>query len=734
MGPKRDSQFDNLEERLEEIQTGVQRELHDVRTEFQQFPKELESLKQEVQRLSAMEKKMDYLVAHLTMLLQAQGNQQADLTGGSRDRSSRAGDEGPLRDPVPRPTGLHSPPPHLESSPPPPPVTTMDAGQSEVNMGPDFRPLRMELPLFSGENPNGWVYRIERYFLLTRMTEAMMLETAIVSLDGDALTWCQWENQRRPITSWATLRRLLILRFRAAPIGSLSEEFLSVTQQSTVKEYRTKWEILASRVPDVLEHILEGSFMRGLKDDIKAVLHILQPIGLAQIMETAQRVEEGQQLFMAGPQPKPSLQKSGPNFNQNFRQTLTGLSTRSMPPSTQGGHHQSFPAATNTRSTTTPPSRSPPPFRRLTEAEYQEKKARGIYEEDGVGTEESLPQSLDSGETEVVEETLATLSLNSLVGISSAHTLKLAGHIGQRPVTVLVDSGATHNFISMDVVSQVGIPIIATTCYGVLLGIGGKVRTEGVCAQVELDLGAVRVVTDFLPLELGGADVILGIKWLETLGNMQVNWKTMVIRFEMAGVWVTLQGDPSLCKSPISLKAMILSAEKETHGFWVHFRHVAVGQEVETQQLPPMITDLLDQFRQVFCTPVGLPPSRGREHTITLKAGSGPISVRPYRYAQIQKDEIEKLVREMLNVGIIRPSTIPFSSPVLLVKKKDGSWRFCVDYRALNRETVADKFPIPVIDELLDELYGATVFTKLDLKSGYHQIRVTSKDVEKTAF
>ena len=146
----------------------------------------------------------------------------------------------------------------------------------------------------------------------------------------------------------------------------------------------------------------------------------------------------------------------------------------------------------------------------------------------------------------------------------------------------------------------------------------------------------------------------------------------------------------------------------------------SVEAVVSEVRLTAEVESFLQEFDHVFKTPIGLPPLRGHEHPIVLKEGAQFVCQRPYRYAFYQKNEIEKIVKELLSVGSIRNNTSPFASPVLLVRKAEGSWKMCIDYRALKNITVKDKFPIPVIDELLDELSGAVIFAKLDLRSGYH--------------
>jgi hypothetical protein len=158
------------------------------------------------------------------------------------------------------------------------------------------------------------------------------------------------------------------------------------------------------------------------------------------------------------------------------------------------------------------------------------------------------------------------------------------------------------------------------------------------------------------------------------------------------------------------------------------------SDKLEEDPLPADIQRLAEQYSELFQPIPGLPPKRDGDHSIPLLPGSTPFRLRSYRYNPSQKDEIEQQIKEILENGLIRPSVSPFSSPVLLVKKKTGDWWLCVDYRRLNAMTVKNKYPLPIIDELLDELHGASWFTSLDLCSGFHQIRMAEGDEYKTAF
>lgn len=156
-------------------------------------------------------------------------------------------------------------------------------------------------------------------------------------------------------------------------------------------------------------------------------------------------------------------------------------------------------------------------------------------------------------------------------------------------------------------------------------------------------------------------------------------------------------------------------------------------EEVYTP-VPDCIQQVLEEFQDVFGEPTTLPPRRAHDHHIPLMPGAQPVNMRPYRHKPEHKIEIEEQIKEMLRIGVIQRSHSPFSSPVILVKKKDGTWRLCIDYRQLNAMTVVSKFPVPVIEELLDELHGARWFSKLNLRAGYHQIRMADGEEFKTVF
>ena len=142
---------------------------------------------------------------------------------------------------------------------------------------------------------------------------------------------------------------------------------------------------------------------------------------------------------------------------------------------------------------------------------------------------------------------------------------------------------------------------------------------------------------------------------------------------------------------------------------------------------------LLATYQQLFKEPTTLPPKRRYDHKTSL-LNDKPFCLKPYRYLHAQKEEIERLVKSLLSTGFIRESAGCYASPLVPVKKKNGSWRCCTNFQKLNVLTVKNKFPMPLIEDLLDELHDACYFSKLDLRSGYNQVRMVEEDIHKTAF
>ena len=579
----------------------------------------------------------------------------------------------------------------------------------------------------------------------------------------DALLWYRWERDRDPFRSWNQLKERVLEQYSAARDTSAGERLLRLRQEGSVKEYCREFISLATNTPELTDAVLEMAFMNGLKPRVRAGVRMFEPKTLQKMMSLARKVEESEGddgSDDSKPYPGLSGRNPKPNNRAEFsvgRQGVNGPNPQKPKPS-YGTNPSPQKEKGFAGKTTTHHNRVKAPFRRLTPAEIEQRRAAGlcyrcdekfhrnhkcpkpeltvlIMHDDGeeeVFDEE--PRELFEEEEDEIEAVMAEVSINSVVGLSSSRTLKLKGELEGTEVTVLIDSGASHNFISEKLAAQLGLIAKNTTRYGVMVAGGVKVQGRRVITGAEPKLQECTVHTSFLPLELGIADVILKVQWLDTLGEMRVNWKLQRMKIRLNGEWVLIQGDPSLHSAGVSLKSIWKTLEKEGEGIIVEFGglqadEVGVPITVEQEWQP-----VLSRYAEVFQEPTGLPPSRGKEHAILLETGASPVSVRPFRYPQAQKTEIEKQIGLMLAAGIIRESSSPFSSPVLLVKKKDGSWRFCIDYRALNRVTVADKYPIPMIDQLLDELHGAVVFSKLDLRSGYHQILVKAEDVPKTAF
>jgi hypothetical protein len=262
------------------------------------------------------------------------------------------------------------------------------------------------------------------------------------------------------------------------------------------------------------------------------------------------------------------------------------------------------------------------------------------------------------------------------------------------------NSGNTHNFIHRRIAQENHCYIHVINNFQIIITNGSSIKCGGCCENVCLQICDDHLKSHMFAIDMGGCDIVLGEYWLRTLGPILMDFMDLTMQFDQEGYQYKFQGITVGSPEIISSHRMENILKKGHYGVIAQLHAI---QATETPLIPQDLQAILSKHQLVFSTPQGLPPSHGvHDHSIPLVPGILPPNICLYRHPFSKKNEIEKMVQELLNAGVICPCTSPYSSLVVMVLKKEVSLRMCPNFRALNKLTIKDKFPIPVIDNLLE--------------------------------
>ena len=260
-----------------------------------------------------------------------------------------------------------------------------------------------------------------------------------------------------------------------------------------------------------------------------------------------------------------------------------------------------------------------------------------------------------------------------------------------------------------------------------LLPVQERSRAGGmICRGCELEISGTLLTVDLRITDMSEFDVILRMDFLTTYRVIIDCERRRVTAYTQDGTRVVFQGD----KHDILPQTVYESRCQGQLVGWLASLTLE-NEERPTLDLPRVVCEYVDVFPDEL---PGLPPQRVVDFGIELHPSTSPISMTPHRMVPVELQELIVQLQELLDKGFIKPSTSPWGAPVLFAKKKDKTLRLCIDYRQLNRVTIKNRYPLPRIDDLFDQLRGARVYSKIDLRNGYHQLRVREIDIPKTTF
>ncbi|KAL0536859.1 hypothetical protein IC582_025822 [Cucumis melo] len=643
--------------------------------------------------------------------------------------------------PTPAPAPAPAPAPVPAPAPAPVPVAPQfvpDQLSAEAKHLRDFRkynPTTFDGSLEDPTRAQMWLSSLETIFRYMKCPEDQKVQCAVFMLTDRGTAW--WETTERMLggdvsqITWQQFKESFYAKFFSASLRDAKrQEFLNLEQGDlTVEQYDAEFDMLSRFAPEMIatEAARADKFVRGLRLDIQGLVRAFRPATHADALrlavdlslqeranssKTAGRGSTSGQKRKAEQQPVPVPQRNfrpGGEF-RSFQQKPfeSGEAARGKPLCTTCGKHHLGRCLFGTRTC----------FKCRQEGHTADRcplRVTGIAQNQGAGAPHQ-------GRVFATNRTEAEKAGTVVTG-----TLPVLGHYA----LVLFDSGSSHSFISSAFVSHARLEVeplhhvlSVSTPSGECMLSKEKVKA----CQIEL-AGHVIEVT-LIVLDMLDFDVILGMDWLAA-NHASIDCSRKEVTFNppsMASFKFKGGGSKSLPQVISAIRASKLLSQ----GTWGILASVVDTREADVSlSSEPVVRDYPDVFPEEL---PGLPPHREVEFAIELEPGTVPISRAPYRMAPAELKELKVQLQELLDKGFIRPSVSPWGAPVLFVKKKDGSMRLCIDYRELNKVTVKNRYPLPRIDDLFDQLQGATVFSKIDLRSGYHQLRIKEEDIPKTAF
>jgi hypothetical protein len=278
----------------------------------------------------------------------------------------------------------------------------------------------------------------------------------------------------------------------------------------------------------------------------------------------------------------------------------------------------------------------------------------------------------------------------------------------KHPIIILFDSGASHDFMSFTCAKKAKLSLVASGAPYVISTPRGRVDADRVVQKVPLELSRRIFCTNLVILSGQGIDVILGMSWME-LHRAVLDIAGRLVHLDSPVYGKVILHLPMVTRIKASLHHMVELKLEDIH----------------------VIQDFLNMFPDDL---PGMPPKRAIEFKIELQPGTAPIAKAPYKMSSVEMKELKIQLQGLLEKCYIRPSTSPWGCSTLFVERKDKELHLCVDYRPLNAVTIKNKYPLPRNDILFDRLAGAQVFSKIDLHSGYHQIKIRIDNIPKTTF